>query len=241
MNADTFKEIHSKFCEAINKLQIYNNYTVSLELKKTAIENCIHFIKFIKNEKYKAIRNQNSTIANQLFHMQCVLNCILSSLKIWLYIDNNQFKNGWDSLIDAYEYLFIAKKINEYEGLLNLEKHLNSIENCIFPKRKIYLSAAFTSTIGSCSICNKDFHECNHIENNVYCGQLCYRTNISNIKGNHVAFVDNPKDRRCIVTSYGQENSIIDSFTLEEIKLKEKTQEGIFHAHILSFSKLDWN
>ncbi|OTG69285.1 hypothetical protein B9T25_01445 [Acinetobacter sp. ANC 4470] len=241
MNTYTFKEIHSQFCETIDKLQIYNNYTASLELKKTAIDDCILFLKFIRNEKYKAIKNENSVIANHLFHMQCVLNSLLSSLKIWLYIDNNEFKNAWDSLINAYEYLSIAKKINEYEGLLNLEKHLNCIENCIFPKRKIYLSAAFTSTIGNCSICNKDFHECIHIENNIYCGQLCYRANIKNIKGNHVALVENPKDRRCIVTSYGQENSIIDSFTLEKVELKEQTQEGIFHAHILSFSTLDWD
>ncbi len=97
------------------------------------------------------------------------------------------------------------------------------------------------SSIGNCSICNKSFYECNHIENNIYCGKLCYRKNISNIKGNHVALVENPRDRRCIVTNYGHENSIIDSFTLEKIEQRNESQDGIFHGHILSFSKLDWD
>ncbi|ENV37743.1 hypothetical protein F959_01263 [Acinetobacter venetianus RAG-1 = CIP 110063] len=241
MTIVSFEEIHSKFCEKIDTLQSYNNYTCSIELKRIAIKNCLEFIKLIKKEKYSAIKNKKTYIADQLFHMQCVLNSLLSSLKIWLYIEKKQFKNGWDSLIDAYEYLFIAKKINEYKGLSNLEMHLNSIEKSIFPKRKIYLSAAFTSSIGSCSICNKSFYECNHIENNIYCGKLCYRKNISNIKGNHIALVENPRDRRCLITNYGHKNSIIDSFTLEEIEQKNENQEGLFHAHILSFSKLDWD
>ncbi|MEQ1322514.1 hypothetical protein [Acinetobacter soli] len=241
MNKISFEEIHSEFCEIIDTLQTYNNYSISIKFKKKGIENCLSFIKIVKEEKYLAVKEKEINIADQLFHMQCVLNSLLSSLKIWLYIEKSQFKKGWDSLIDAYEYLFIAKKVNEYEGLSNLENQLNSIEKSIFPRRKIYLSAAFTSSIGNCSICNISFHECEHIEYNIYCGQLCYRKNISDIKGNHIALVENPKDRRCIVTSYGHKNSIIDSFTLEKIELKNETQEGIFHGHILTFSTLDWD
>lgn len=241
MNSFTFKDIHTKFCEKIDKLQNYNKFTVNLNLKELALDDCTLFIEDIKKVKYEAIENNNVFVADQLFHMQCVLNSLASSFKIWILIDKKEFKNAWDSLISAQDYLNIAKKINKYEGLNNLEEHLNSIENSLFPKRKYYLSAAFTSTIGKCSICQEDFDDCIHIENNVYCGQLCYRTNIEHITGNHVALVENPKDRRCIVTSYGRENSIIDAFTLQEIELKHESQEGIFHAHILSFIKLDWD
>lgn len=234
-----FKEIHTEFCEKIDTFQKYNYYSISIDLKNIAIHDCSEFREYIRKVKHQAIREENSAIANQLFHMQCVLNSILSSLKIWIFLQNSEFKHAWDSLIDAQEYLSIAKKINNYDGLSNLEDHLNSIEKSIFPKRKVYLSAAFTSTIGKCSICHKTFQECEHIENNIYCGQLCYRKDIENIKGNHIALVEDPKDRRCIVTSYGQENSIIDSFTLQEIEVKQDTQEGLFHARILSFAKLD--
>lgn len=233
MSTFTFKDIHTQFCEKIDKLQIYNNFTVSLNLKKLAIEDCIHFIKYIKSVKYQAINRNSTNEADQLFHMQCFLNSLLSSLKIWIFLEKKEFNKAWDLLIDAQEYLSIAKKINEYEDLNNFEKHLDHIEKVIFPERKVYLSSAFTSTIGNCSICNHDFFDCNHIENNIYCGQLCYRVNIQNIKGNHVALVETPKNRRCIVTSYGQKKSIIDSFTLENIEDKAEIQDGIFHGCIL--------
>lgn len=241
MTTFNFKDIHTQFCEKINELQVYNKLTISLSLKNLAIEDCISFIKYIKNMKHQAINKNKSHEADQLFHMQCFLNSLLSSLKIWIHIEKKEFKKAWDSLIDAQEYLSIAKKINEYDGLNNFEKHLEHIEKVIFPERKIYLSSSFTSAIGNCSICNYDFSHCHHIENNIYCGKLCYRVNIQNIKGNHVALVETPKDRRCIVTSYGQKKSIIDSFSLENIEDKDEIQDGIFLGYILSTKNLDWD
>ncbi|ENV44003.1 hypothetical protein [Acinetobacter schindleri] len=241
MSTLTLKDIHIQFCKKIDELQVNNNFTVNLSRKKLAIEDCSLFINYIKNMKYQAIEKRHTYEADQLFHMQCFLNSLLSSLKIWILLEENDYKKAWDSLVDAQEYLIIAKKINTYEGIDNLAKHLEAIENSIFPQRKVYLSSAFTSSIGNCSICNRSFFECEHIENNVYCGQLCFRINIENIKANHVALVENPNDRRCIFTSYGQGNSIIDSFTLETIENKPETQDGIFHGYMLSFKKLDWH
>jgi len=241
MTTFTFEDIHIQFCRKIDEIEVYNNFTVSLSLKELAIEDCINFTNYIKNLKYQAIQQKYTYEADQLFHMQCFLNSLLSSLKIWIHLEKKEFKKAWDSLIDAQEYLSIAKKINEYEGLNNFEKHLDHIEKAIFPKRKFYLSSAFTSIIGNCSICNHDFSDCNHIENNIYCGQLCYRVNIQNIKGNHVALVEAPKDRRCIVTNYGQKKSIIDSFSLENIEDKDDVQDGIFYGCILSTKHLDWD
>lgn len=45
MSSLTFKDIHKQFCEKIDKLQVFNNFTVNLSLKKTAINDCISFIK----------------------------------------------------------------------------------------------------------------------------------------------------------------------------------------------------
>lgn len=241
MNTITFKDIHLQFCKKIDEFQIYNKFTVSLSLKKIAIEDCKTFINYIKSMKYQAIQKNHSYEADQLFHMQCFLNSLLSSLKIWIFLEENDYKKAWDSLIDAKEYLNIASKINTYEGIDNFLKHLEAIENSIFPQRKFYLSAAFTSSIGNCSICHKTFFECEHLENHIYCGQLCLRVNLEKIKANHVALVENPDDRRCIVTSYGQGKSIIDSFTLENIEEKDETQDGIFHGYMLTFKKLDWD
>lgn len=241
MTSSNFREIQKEFCKKIDKLQNYNNLTVNINLKMKAIDDCVILIKNIKNIKSQAIKKNDCHKADQLFHMQCMLNSLISSLKIWIFIEDKEFKKAWDSLIDAQEYLSVANKINEYEGSHNLQVHLNSIENSIFPRRKMYLSAAFTSTCGKCSICLLDFYKCDHIENNIYSGRLCYRKDIENIQGNHVALVENPADRRCIVTSYGEQNSIVDTFTLKEIELNDKCQKGVFHGHLLTFSKLDWD
>ena len=146
MSTLTLKDIHIQFCKKIDELQVNNNFTVNLSRKKLAIEDCSLFINYIKNMKYQAIEKRHTYEADQLFHMQCFLNSLLSSLKIWILLEENDYKKAWDSLVDAQEYLIIAKKINTYEGIDNLAKHLEAIENSIFPQRKVYLSSAFTSS-----------------------------------------------------------------------------------------------
>ena len=53
-----------------------------------------------------------------------------------------------------------------------------------------------------CSICNEPLETCEHIEDEIYLGSVCRRIRIADINIDHSAIVENPKDRRCIITEF---------------------------------------
>lgn len=164
----SYEEIHNKFCDFIDSCGKYGFYTRSIGVQKDKIAECDEYLGIIKSFKYQAIERKNEVIANQFFHMQCMINALRSFLLMWTHLKESKFEDSWSYLIDAQEYIFIAIRINDYEGVRNLEGRIKSAEESVFPGWKIYNSPGFVETIGKCSICDQPFSVCEHIENEIY-------------------------------------------------------------------------
>ncbi len=238
MTIEEIKHLYSEFIETCSK---FNFFTRSEEIQRQKVAECEQHIQMIKAFKAQAINKENELEANHLFHMQCMLNAMKSSLKVWLEVKNGDYAKAWHCLIDAQEYTEVALKVSDYEGIRNMERHLKNIEEAVFPGWAIYNSPGHIESIGKCSICLGPFLECNHIENQIYMGQFCQRIDREILKANHLAMVKNPKDRRCIITKLSEDNGkMVDYFTWEECGEANQDEnsmkvEGIF----LSFSSLD--
>lgn len=236
-----FKDIHNDFCNFVDSCSNYGFYTRSLDLQYEKIIDCENFLKVIKQYKYQAIKRKNEHESNHLFHMQCMINALRSYLYMWVQLKENDFKKSWTSLVDAQEYTAIALKTYNYEGVRIFEARLIDAENSLFPNWNRYNSCGLIETIGQCSICHDSFLNCEHIENAVYMGSLCKRINRKVIKVDHVAIVENPRDRRCIFTKTSDDDgNEIDSFTLEKTGKKVDNNDGRrFQATLFNFSELD--
>ena len=126
-------------------------------------------------------------------------------------------------------------KIKDYEGVRNLEKRLQAAEESIFPGWSLYNSPGFVETIGNCSICGELFSLCDHVENQIYMGQLCQRIDRNIVRTDHFAFVQNPRDRRCIITKISEDDGQeIDYFTWEKTGEKKDNSDGM-HAEAIMF------
>ena len=240
---NTYLEIHKNFCAFVDSCCKYNCFTRSIDLQKKKFEECNHFIAQIKLYKSQAVSANDEYIANQFFHMQCILNALSSVFSMWCLIKTDKYQKAWNSLIDAQEYVVIALKIEQYEGLLNFQSNLLSIEEAMFPSWKLYNSPGMTETIGICSICKENFALCDHIENQIYMGSLCQRIDREIIDYNHTAFVEKPRDRRCIITEISDDNgNMLDYFTWEKTGEKREIS-GDALAHVttvmLHFNGLD--
>jgi len=235
------KEIVESYSKLIDSCEKFNCFTRSEKNQFEKIKECESGLKELKLYKRQAIELQNEYLANRFFHMQCMLNSMRSSLNMWIELKKQNFHNAWDRLIDAQEYLTIAFKIDDYEGIRNMEKFLSNIENSIFPGWAFYNSPGQTETIGNCSVCNKIFSICDHIENNIYMGQLCRRINIEIIEFHHSSLVERPKNRRCIVTKISNDDGkMIDYFTWEETGLIKNVDEGMtIEGVIVNYHDLD--
>lgn len=242
----SFEEIKRIYEDFIDSCAKFNVFTRSIEKQKEKENQCTQHINLIKSYKAQAIERNVEFEANNFFHMQCMMNAMKSSLGMWVKIKEDKFEKAWCLLIDAQEYVEVALKIADYEGIRNLESRLVSIENSIFPGWALYNSPGHTETIGKCSICHDNFALCSHIENKIYLGKLCQRVDREIIEANHVALVKKPKDRRCIITKVTDDDGkTLDYFTWSEsdkqLSDNSKADEMMISSIIMSFKSLDFS
>lgn len=225
--AVSFEKVHDDYCDFIDSCGKFSFYTRSTEIQRQKILECENYLSVIKSYKSQAAEKQNEHIANQFFHMQCMINAMRSSLLMWVQLKEGKFEWAWTSLVDAQEYTSIALRINDYEGVRNFEARISGAEESLFPGWKIFNSPGFVETVGSCSICDQPFSTCSHIENEIYMGSLCQRINREIVRVDHFAFVETPRDRRCIITKTSDDDgNEIDYFTWEKTGKKVDNEKG---------------
>tara|TARA_R110001599_G_scaffold75302_1_gene206908 strand:- start:581 stop:1318 length:738 start_codon:yes stop_codon:yes gene_type:complete len=221
------EEIHEAYCEFIDSCAKFSFYTRSIEVQREKVAECDNYLVTIKQYKSQAIDKNNEPAANQFLHMQCMIHSLRSSLLMWITLKEDSFEKSWTHLVDAQEYTAIALRINDYEGVRNLEARLKGAEQSLFPGWKFYNSPGFVETVGKCSICHAPFSDCDHVENEIYMGSLCQRIDRNIVRVDHFAFVENPRDRRCIITKTSDnEGNEIDYFTWEKTGNKADNDEG---------------
>lgn len=230
----SFKKIHSEYCDFIDSCGKFSFYTRSKRIQIEKIRECERYVQVIKLYKKKAIEENNENVSNQLFHMQCMINSSMSSLLMWVELKKKDFSKAWSFLVDSQDYVSIALRISDYEGVRDFESRLKSIEESIFPGWKLYNSPGFIETIGKCSICSESFLDCDHIENEIYMGAMCQRVDRKIIETNHIAYVEDPRDKRCIITKVSDDDgNMIDYFTWEKTGENKAIEKGMCTENII--------
>lgn len=225
----SLETIHKSFCHFLDSCGKFSFYTRSTQVQREKVIDCDQYLTAIKQYKYQAVKRDNEHDANQFFHMQCMINALRSSLLMWIHLKEGNFEDAWSHLVDAQEYTSIALRVKDYDGVRDLEARLKCAEGSIFPDWKQYLSPGFVETIGKCSICHDSFSTCDHIENEIYMGSLCQRLDREIVRFDHSALVENPRDRRCVITrTSDDEGNEIDWFTLEKTGKRTDPDKG-FH------------
>jgi len=241
------KDVIDSYNDFIDSANSLNLLVRSTRLQKEKISDIDEYIKCIKNFKRQAASKGDEQFANLLFHFQCMLRCVQSSIEMWLHLKDEEYQRAWCCLVDAQEYKDVALKIEDHDGIRRIEDFLGKVRDAIFPPWTHYNSAAFSSTIGQCSICGEPFGDCDHIEGLIYSGRLCRRVSIQFLEGHHSAIVSNPRDRRCIITEISKDDgNMIDIFTLErtgDVDVHDEENEVLGHMKgiLLTTVSLDFD
>ena len=134
----------------------------------------------------------------------------------------NESEKSRMSYLDAIRLLFTAATIQNdatlHQKLEELKLNYISVFGCIIPESATHITISCPikiSTMGAgkmglsvgmfvnravCSICEKDFLECNHKAGFVYDGKVCSIV-AKDITGDHISLVHNPKDPNARITS----------------------------------------
>lgn len=235
---------------AIANLHLTTSLRILDKWSLTLNNNFIECKRNLKNlRKLQSDTEQNEYNLDTILFMQCSLGCLKSMFDVLIRIKREDNFNAWASLIDSYDYLKIAESyIDKYQSTKNetqpgiefLLKKCKEWEVVMFPRNQAYTSPGFKETVGLCSICNSSFLNCEHIEGYIYFGKYCKRIERHIIEADHIALVEVPRDKRCIVTTrHDEENYVIDFFSRERIEGKNDPDPQYYQTVFLNINGVD--
>jgi hypothetical protein len=232
------------FREGLKMLQgaaPYLYLTRSSTLQKAKRDELTTFKERIRGFKRGAAAAEDEQAANGLFHMQCVLNAQVACLNLLIQVKGRDYHKAWCYLIDSQEYLSVAERASDEGFKLEwFRTHIENIETAIFPRIKVYNSWGAIIKGGKCTICFSPFRTCEHVEGKVYMGKLCVRVSPEIVSMDHMAIVDDPRDRRCILTEISDDDGYFhDHFTLKrKDRVEKKEGAGLMTRGIIFSNRL---
>lgn len=223
----TIIQLVEEYNAAVAEASKFSYLVRDTKIQQEQINNLTKLKTRIKGFKYGAIEAGCETSANTLFHLQCGLNAQISFLNMWILLKKDDYYSAWDSLIDAEEYISIAMRASDQGfGLIELLDHLRCAENVIFPGYRIYNSWGAIIKGGLCTVCSEPLSICKHIEGKVYWGRLCVRVRPDIVTLDHVALVEEPKDRRCVITELTSDDGWFRDYMTWRKTRRTKTTNG---------------
>jgi hypothetical protein len=189
-----FREIADKVFETDGR---FLNFTSNIENQEIAMKNLISLKKQAETKKNKAIKKSNNDLANGFASFELVVDSMYSEYKMWLSLKKGDYDNAWNFLIDAQDSAIFAMQAHQVNGHLGkYSQRLLLIEKLIFPMQLFFSDRTIISK-SSCTICNNDIQECEHIKGRFYMGEQCFEKveRIESIEG--IDIVKEPANKRC--------------------------------------------
>jgi hypothetical protein len=175
--------------------------------------------------KEEARSNEWGEIANLMLSLQCFASCIASQFEMYQRLKSGQPDAAWDALVDAQEYIQIAIQADDHVDYRVHSDRLRMAEELLFP-RPAFQSCGIVYRAGNCTICGRRFDSCEHEEGSVYIGRLCREVNRRDIKLNEISLVPEPRDKRCRVVAWEDDEGVYRNwFTWEKVQEEEAGQE----------------
>jgi hypothetical protein len=139
--------------------------------------------------------------ANLLLGFECVAVSLHSELQMWLLLKEERPDEAWDALIEAQNAATSAARVHRgFSHVGHRRTRLETIEKLVFP-RQVFLSAGWIVGRQECSICGGEYGTCAHLDGKPYMGTLCSIV-AKDCRGNHVAIVKHPADKKCRIVSF---------------------------------------
>lgn len=210
----TSSEIAQYFNAGINEAEYLLSPARSSRLQ---LEQCLNLDKLLYQAadlRNKAASKAAEDDANMFLGFMCILGGLRSELLMWILLKKDLPNQAWDCLIAAQiAYLDATRSSEGFMHVSNRISALEAIEETLFPPQS-FVSAGFLADRLDCSICHNRYSSCDHLRGKAYMGEFCEVIH-RNPRGDHLAMVDTPADKRCRVTSFKTPEGYRDKLTWE--------------------------
>ncbi len=208
MLSDRFNDFQEKLNRLVLEHQRLGYMTCGKELQSQA---CVE-LDAIRNEaavlKAEIVEVGDEDSANAMLGFQCAASALIGELKMWIALKEDRAHDAWTCLVAAQHSAEAALRAHPATGELEkYAKRLAAIEAVVFPPQT-FTSAGAVITYAECSICGKEYGECEHVMGRAYMGTFCAKI-IKNSRVKEVSVVDEPADKGCRITSVENENGVM--------------------------------
>jgi len=200
-----YPQFVEEFNSLLNDTQAMCFITRDAQLQNEAIDSMLKLQSRLSSLKRESVDQGKEDIANLLLGFEYASQSLISELRMYLLLKKEQPDCAWDELINA-QYSSLGA-IRAHSGFSHLEQRvhqLEAIEKLVFPPQ-VFLSVGVDLDEVECSICNANYHECDHVKGRPYMGHLCGLI-IKKASPNEVSIVEDPADKRCRITHIPCEN-----------------------------------
>lgn len=138
-------------------------------------------------------------VLNDHFVAHCYIEFFSNYGQLWRLIAEENFSASWSKLQDSLDNLRLVRRFWQID-ISALEDQLIELEKT-YPYNVFFSIGAIVEKF-ECSICGQDIDsfQCSHRRGHLYRGRMAAGIARNMMNFNHVAIVDEPKDRRCVVT-----------------------------------------
>ena len=215
-----------KMNEALTRNQRLCFMTRAMELQEQACDELRSLLEEASSVKAKAVEAKDENAANAVLAYENVIGALIAELQMWISLKQDAPFPAWNYLIDSQMAALHAVRAHPVaEHMAKYLERLEAIESLLFPPQ-VFMSAGLTFGDAECSICGNRYGECDHIKSRAYMGQFCQRI-LKDITFTEISMVDDPVDKRCIVTSYSADGkTMIDRMTLRPIASETNADVG---------------
>lgn len=194
----------TEFNKIVDDCATFGYITRDSGLQKEACTKLRDLVAKVEAEKESAKASGDEKYANVLLGCGCVADALISEINMWLLLKEGRPDQAWEALVAAQSDLSSAMKADEgFGGLDDHIRRLDAIEHLVFPPQ-VFLSAGMIVKSQICSICGKEYEDCDHVKGRPYMGRFC-TVRLIGAAANHVAVVKEPANKRCRILKFSAE------------------------------------
>jgi hypothetical protein len=173
--AQEITAFQDEFQEAASQCRKFFYMTRAKELQAEARDRLKTFEPKTQALKQKAITIEYEDAANAMLCFEELISAFVNELSMWIALKDDDPGIAWDCLVNAQTAIRSAMQAHAIAN--NMEEyaeHLSILEHVLFPPQ-MFLSPGMIIREARCSICQKEYGECDHVIGRPYMGQICVR------------------------------------------------------------------
>lgn len=203
-----------EFNEVIRECEKFCFMSRDKEFQQDAIKKLATLKHRATSLKKRMITLKDANSANCMLSLENLIDAIINELEMWIVSKENNPDKAWDLLINAQYAIRTSAQAHDIALELNAEGYANKlhlIEKLLFPLQ-MFFSPGFVIEGAECSICGKEYGECEHIVGKAYMGKMCNR-NITKIKEiEEISIVEEPANKQARILRFTDDDGITRDF-----------------------------